>query len=207
MGINLSDYGRISQNFGNKNSGYELGYHTGVDVVLNNDRVGSFTSGTVAQIKDSGNKGFGKHVVVKDDNGNYILYGHLSSIANLKVGQKVTPYMRLGTQGNTGNSHGKHLHVEVRQGANQQSKSIDAAAYLKQYGQKSGFEAFGNTGKGARAKNLPDKTITQTIANGPLGDFWGWLTSGGWVHILVRIVLVLLAIMLLYTTLKKGLLE
>ncbi len=207
MGINLSDYGRISQIFGKKNSGYELGYHTGVDVVLNNDRVGSFTSGTVAQIKDSGSKGFGKHVVIKDDNGNYILYGHLNSIANLTVGQKVTPNTYLGSQGNTGNSHGKHLHVEVRQGANQQSKSIDAAAYLKQYGQKSGFDVFANTGKGSIANTRPDTTISQAIADSPLGDFWGWLTSGGWVHILVRFVLILLAIMLLYTTLKKGLLE
>lgn len=207
MGINLSDYGRITQNYGNKNSGYSAGYHTGVDIVLNNDRVGSFTTGTIAQINNADNNSYGKYVVVKDNNNNYILYGHLSSIANLKVGQTVTPNMQLGTQGSTGNSSGKHLHVEVRQGANKYANNIDASKYLSQYGQKSGFDVFANTGKGSIANTRPDTTIGQAIADSPLGDFWGWLTSGGWVHILVRFVLILLAIMLLYTTLKKGLLE
>ena len=43
----------------------------------------------------------------------YSTYAHLSSYANISVGQVVTPNTLLGRMGNTGNSRGAHLHLEI----------------------------------------------------------------------------------------------
>jgi murein DD-endopeptidase MepM/ murein hydrolase activator NlpD len=57
--------------------------------------------------------GFGNHIRVLLDDGNTVIYGHLSRFL-VSVGQRVTAGQIIGLTGNTGNSTGPHLHMEVR---------------------------------------------------------------------------------------------
>jgi murein DD-endopeptidase MepM/ murein hydrolase activator NlpD len=58
---------------------------------------------------------YGQYVVIDHGNGESTLYGHLDSVL-VSVGQVVTAGAQLGTVGDTGNSHGSHLHFEERLG-------------------------------------------------------------------------------------------
>jgi len=61
--------------------------------------------------------GYGNLVVVNHGNGYETFYAHMSSI-NVVPGQIVYQGNRVGAVGNTGNSSGPHLHLEVRLYAN-----------------------------------------------------------------------------------------
>jgi murein DD-endopeptidase MepM/ murein hydrolase activator NlpD len=74
----------------------------------------------------SGMQGFGNAVTIKTDSGNYLIYGHQEYNA-VKEGDKVRAGQVVGKMGNTGNSDGKHLHLQVRGPDN---KDHDIAEYL-----------------------------------------------------------------------------
>ena len=57
--------------------------------------------------------GFGNHIRLAYNNGTYMILGHLSRIV-AKEGQKVRAGQLVGYSGNTGNSTGPHVHVEMR---------------------------------------------------------------------------------------------
>ncbi len=59
--------------------------------------------------------GFGNYIVIKHDDGNRSLYGHLSSV-NVTEGKKVSRGDKIGVMGSTGNSSGVHLHFEIENG-------------------------------------------------------------------------------------------
>jgi murein DD-endopeptidase MepM/ murein hydrolase activator NlpD len=56
--------------------------------------------------------GFGNHIVIKQNDGHYAVYGHLSSLFK-NVNDYVQRGEKIGVQGNTGNSTDPHLHFEV----------------------------------------------------------------------------------------------
>lgn len=88
--------------------------HTGIDFGISQGTpVGAAVSGTVAQVNDSGRKGYGRHVIVQGDNGKWFVYGHLSQ-PKVSKGQHVDAGNLIGLSGNTGNSTGPHLHFEAR---------------------------------------------------------------------------------------------
>ena len=64
----------------------------------------------------AGNQSYGNCVVVAHSNGYYTRYAHLYSMS-VCAGQSVSKGQQLGVEGNTGNSSGTHLHVELRQGS------------------------------------------------------------------------------------------
>jgi len=77
--------------------------------------------GVVHHIGDHGSESWGKHVVIRHDDGTYTLHGHLQSI-NVRVGQKIENKSGaatiIGKLGSTGRSEGPHLHFELGNGWN-----------------------------------------------------------------------------------------
>lgn len=63
------------------------------------------------------NGGFGLHLRIRNDDGSYVILGHLSSIGNLQAGQRVNGNQVIARSGSTGNSTGPHLHMEFRHSA------------------------------------------------------------------------------------------
>ena len=63
------------------------------------------------------NGGFGLHLRIQNADGSYVILGHLSSIAGLKVGSAVKGGQVIARSGSTGNSTGPHLHMEFRHAA------------------------------------------------------------------------------------------
>lgn len=59
--------------------------------------------------------GYGNIVQIRYWDGTVSYYGHMNSIA-VRVGQKVQPGQFVGQLGNTGQSTGPHLHLEIRPG-------------------------------------------------------------------------------------------
>jgi murein DD-endopeptidase MepM/ murein hydrolase activator NlpD len=100
--------GRATSSFGFRKSRY----HLGVDIDLETgDSVMTCFDGKVRIAQWS--KTYGNVVVVRHPSGIETYYAHLSKL-NVKPGQEVKAGEVLGLGGNTGHSHGSHLHFETR---------------------------------------------------------------------------------------------
>lgn len=100
--------------------GTDIGAATGTPVV-------ALTDGVVLQASYGDNGGYGNMIVISHVvNGNPMvsIYGHLSSIS-VSAGQSVAGGQNIGAVGNTGNSFGAHLHIEVLSGINYMPASRD----------------------------------------------------------------------------------
>lgn len=82
-------------------------------------RVGALSSGTV--VFAGAQSGYGLKVEIRHWDGTVSWYAHMSSIA-VTVGQQVSPGEKVGEVGNTGNSTGPHLHLEIRPGGGAPTK-------------------------------------------------------------------------------------
>ncbi len=107
--------GRITTKFGVPHRPYQ-NTHTGLDI-SDGKRSGvtpikPFRSGKVIETIKS-RRGYGNHIIIDHGNGVTSVYAHLASIT-AKVGQEVTIYDSIGTEGSTGMSTGTHLHFEIR---------------------------------------------------------------------------------------------
>jgi murein DD-endopeptidase MepM/ murein hydrolase activator NlpD len=102
----VKDY-RFSSPFG-----YRWGsLHAGDDLAAPiGTRIGSISSGTVVFAGQE--SGYGNKVEVRHWDGTVSWYGHMSVIS-VKVGDEVAPGDKLGEVGNTGQSTGPHLHLEM----------------------------------------------------------------------------------------------
>jgi murein DD-endopeptidase MepM/ murein hydrolase activator NlpD len=76
--------------------------------------------------------GFGYHIRVRLDNGQTVIYGHLSK-RYVSKGQRVRRGQVLGRTGNSGNSTGPHLHMEVRRSCYEPLTSWNFTPYLRNY--------------------------------------------------------------------------
>jgi LysM repeat protein len=67
--------------------------------------------------------GYGNYVIIQHPNGMQTLYGHMNRV-DVSAGDKVSQGSIIGTVGNTGNSSGPHLHIEIHKkgGANPVNK-------------------------------------------------------------------------------------
>lgn len=110
-----------------KKGSWAAGFHTGIDLVGNNTNVYSVSDGKVIMAKNYG--AYGNAVKIKDESGKIFLYAHLKSIA-VKVGQTVNRATKIGVMGNTGNSTGPHLHIEMRTSNDKYGEVEDIATYM-----------------------------------------------------------------------------
>jgi murein DD-endopeptidase MepM/ murein hydrolase activator NlpD len=100
--------GGVTSNFGPR----RRRFHYGIDIDLETgDLVGAAFDGKVRIVKKS--ESYGNVVVIRHNNGLETFYAHLSK-TNVEVGQDVLAGDVVGLGGNTGHSHGSHLHFEVR---------------------------------------------------------------------------------------------
>jgi murein DD-endopeptidase MepM/ murein hydrolase activator NlpD len=138
----FEDFTRMSSGYGKRISpisGKEE-FHSGIDLVKKHQGdIKCIVGGKVVHAKMAekftGVGGYGNAVCIIDKNKNLHLYGHLHEI-KCKENDNVIEGDIIGTQGNTGQSAGSHLHYEIR------SKSlptfgwgfhIDPIAYLNKY--------------------------------------------------------------------------
>ncbi|MFI7272812.1 M23 family metallopeptidase [Streptomyces sp. NPDC049879] len=120
----------VSASYGDPGD-WAAGYHTGVDFATPvGTPVSSVGPGTVVTAGWSGD--YGNLVIVRMEDGHYVLYAHLSDIA-VAEGRDVRGGTALGETGNTGNSTGPHLHFEVRAGRDY-GTDVDPLAYLADHG-------------------------------------------------------------------------
>lgn len=106
---------------------WACGWHTGIDMVCDNDTIYGTCDGTV--YKTGVDKSYGNYVTVKASDGKYHWFCHLSKVT-CSVGQKVSRTTKIGVMGNTGNSTGKHLHFEIRNSSNKYADTSDPASYM-----------------------------------------------------------------------------
>jgi len=110
------DFRRVSSPFGMRRHPVfgEPRFHTGVDLTApSGSPIYAAASGTLELA--AGGHGYGKHVVLRHDDGYTTIYAHLSLYAGgLKVGQRIEQGQVIGYVGRTGVATGPHLHFEVR---------------------------------------------------------------------------------------------
>ena len=109
--------------YGVKDSGYSCGFHTGCDFPASgtssaNPKLYSCAIGEVVYVYKSAtgdSPALGNQVQIKETaTGNFYRYCHLKyGTIQVNVGDKVDYNTYLGDMGNTGNSTGTHLHLEL----------------------------------------------------------------------------------------------
>jgi TP901 family phage tail tape measure protein len=113
-----------------KTQGYKKG-HPGVDFAApKGTPLKSILPGEVVKTAYAPGS-YGNYVIVKNPNGDYLLYAHMDSPAFVKKGDVVNQGSLLGKVGTTGNSTGYHVHFEVRKGQNRESAAVNPLEYLK----------------------------------------------------------------------------
>ena len=88
--------------------------HKGTDIAVPvGTEVHSLSSGTVVNAGRSDAGGFGNWVRVQQDDGNYVIYGHVSKSDFYQVGDRVEAGDVVALSGNEGVSTGPHLHLQI----------------------------------------------------------------------------------------------
>lgn len=107
-----------SSGYGAYRSSYGGRLHAGLDLCFKSNgstgrAIKSFTVGKVYKT-GSNPSGRGYYVVVQDNNGYFHIYQHLNKACTLSNGTAINIGTVVGGYGNSGASHGNHLHYEVR---------------------------------------------------------------------------------------------
>jgi hypothetical protein len=88
--------------------------HTGIDLVMpEGTKLRSFVDGTVERVIHV-RDGLGKHVIIRGEDGNAYIYGHLEKITVHKGDTVRAGLDIIGLSGNTGHSTGPHLHFAIQ---------------------------------------------------------------------------------------------
>lgn len=103
--------------------------HQGIDIANNlGSPIYAAMDGTVVEAGPA--QGFGNWVVIRHDNGEVTVYGHMRHYS-VSAGQRVAAGQQIAQIGSEGESTGPHLHFEVKpDGVNQ----VDPVAWFKQQG-------------------------------------------------------------------------
>lgn len=152
------DKARMTTRF-KKPGNWAAGYHTGEDWVCDTDRtLVSPASGTV--IINNYDTSYGYNIVIRMDDNKVIRMCHMEkkspAYGKVKAGEVV------GTMGNTGNSYGAHLHIEV--------ENSPTWNYNKNLLKPSDYVDFNNWGQGKEnesEKQEEEEMIYKTINDVP----------------------------------------
>ncbi len=122
----------ISAGFGEAGYLWASGYHTGLDLsAAEGTPIAAVAAGTITQTGyDYSASWAGNLTVLQLENGDEIWYAHQSSIS-VSPGDQVAPGEVIGAVGNTGNSTGPHLHLEVHPGG---GEPVDPMSVLLEHG-------------------------------------------------------------------------
>lgn len=161
MAINIPLTGNFKVTCEYKRKGnWAAGWHTGIDLVSDNTNIYSSCDGTV--YKTGWDNSYGNYIVVKNSDGKYHWFCHLSKI-NVSKGNKVTRTSVIGIMGSTGNSTGRHLHFEIRNTSNKYGDTSNPADYMgipnKVGNYNSSNYQIGNTSSSTNTKEL--KTLAR----------------------------------------------
>ena len=128
MALPIKD-GKITTAYKKAGKMWSKGYHTGVDFAVPvGTEVLAVADGVVANA--NWGKSYGTQIVEALPDGTFFIYAHLSK-SLVKPGDKVSKNQVIGKSGNTGNSSGPHLHVELRNGPRwSTSKDLDPVKVL-----------------------------------------------------------------------------
>jgi murein DD-endopeptidase MepM/ murein hydrolase activator NlpD len=110
--------GWITDLYDGEHAGVDIGFEHSPPLFAARDGVVAFAGGEVCC-------GKGLHVILWHDDGWSTLYGHLDSFS-VQVGDKVKQGEEIGIGGNTGNSTGPHVHLELYQSG----LTVDPMAYF-----------------------------------------------------------------------------
>ena len=106
----------ITAHYGNIEPVYEgfpSSWHSGIDITgEQGDSVYAANNGVVVEKTES--TSYGNYILIKHSDNLYTLYAHMSSFANVSVGDTVTAGQVIGYVGMTGAAAGPHLHFEIR---------------------------------------------------------------------------------------------
>lgn len=111
--------------------------HQGLDMVGTDKNIYAVAAGVVVVssiITDKNNPAwaFGNRVMVRGDDGKYIMYNHLSR-RTVSQGQRVEVGTQVGVEGGTGNcvpAGASHLHIELRDRQGSPYTALPIAPYL-----------------------------------------------------------------------------
>lgn len=88
--------------------------HKGIDIgAPKGTTIKAAAAGTVTYSKYGYGGGYGNYIIISHGNGVQTLYGHCTSLL-VTEGTYVSQGQPIATVGNTGNSQGNHLHLEIR---------------------------------------------------------------------------------------------
>ncbi|WP_342319286.1 M23 family metallopeptidase [Corynebacterium mayonis] len=117
--------GRVSSGFGMRWGAM----HQGVDIANQmGTPIYAAMDGTVTTVGPA--RGFGNWVVIKHDNGEETVYGHMRTYS-VSVGQRVTAGDQIAEMGSEGHSTGPHLHFEIKPDG---VTPVDPQQWLRQQG-------------------------------------------------------------------------
>ena len=119
---------RLTARYNQAGKAWASGFHTGLDFAApEGTLLRSITAGTVTTT--AWHSAYGNLTQITADDGTVFFYAHQHS-RTIHQGQRVTAGQPIGTVGNTGNSYGAHLHLEVRIGG----RTVDPETWLSTRG-------------------------------------------------------------------------
>ena len=111
---------RVTTQFGEVDSWHQTP-HTGIDLAMGlHSKILSPTNAVVERIVDYGNQNIGKGVILKTEDGEHLIFGHLSDNSVVHVGQQIHQGDLIAFSGSSGRSSGPHLHLGLRDGTTNQ---------------------------------------------------------------------------------------
>ncbi len=90
--------------------------HKGIDIAAPyGTKIYAAETGKITKKESGWGGGYGNNMMLEHDDGYVTVYAHMSSFADLDVGDTVVKGQLIGFIGSTGQSSGNHLHFEVRE--------------------------------------------------------------------------------------------